>query len=71
MVAEGRIEDFRRQIECRRVYSKGIGLAEHRDREPVRVVFDKEKLDAEGYKDLTFAVRPCDAWGHKGRPITA
>ena len=67
----GRIEDFRRQIECRRVYSKEIGLAEHRDREPVKVVFDKEKLESQGYKDITFEARPCDAWGHKGKPICA
>ena len=71
VIASGRIEDFTRQIECRRVYSKEIGLAEHRDREPVRVVFDKKKLEAEGYKDIKFEVRPCDAWGHKGKAICA
>ena len=69
VIAEGRIEDFRRQIECRRVYSAGIGLAEIRDRAPIKVVFDKKKLDADGYKDVTFSVRPCDAWGHKGKAI--
>lgn len=69
VIAEGRIEDFRRQIECRRVYSAGIGLAEIRDRAPIKVVFDKKKLDTDGYKDVTFSVRPCDAWGHKGKAI--
>ena len=71
VIAEGRIEDFTRQIECRRLYSTGIGLAEHRDRAPIVTVFDKKKLDAEGYKDIKFSVRPCDAWGHKGKAITA
>ncbi len=40
-----------------------------RDRAPIKVVFDKKKLDADGYKDVIFSVRPCDAWGHKGKAI--
>ena len=71
VVAEGRVEDVRRQIEYRRVYSTGIGLAEVRDRAPVRVVFDRKKLEADGSKDISFSVRPCDAWGHKGKAICA
>ncbi len=71
IVVEGRVEDVHRQIESRRVYSRGFALAEHRDRAPIRAAFDKKAMDALGYKDVAFAVRPCDAWGRKGKAICA
>jgi hypothetical protein len=53
------------------VYSTGFALAERHDRGPVRVVFDKKKFEENRYNDIVYTVRPCDAWGNKGKPICA
>jgi predicted phosphodiesterase len=71
VIVEARVEDYRRQVECRRVYSTGFALAERHDRGPVRVVFDKKKFEENRYNDIVYTVRPCDAWGNKGKPICA
>ena len=71
VVVEARVEDYRRQVEYRRVYSSGIALAERHDRGPVRVVFDKKKFEENRYCDMVYKVCPCDAWGNKGKPICA
>ena len=63
-------EDVERIVDQRRVYSRGIGLAEHRDTVPVTICYSRAKLGVGEVAKIRFEVRPCDAWGHKGRPLS-
>lgn len=64
-----REEDVERIVDQRRVYSRGIALAERHDVAPVTVVYDRNRLGVGESAAIRFEVRPCDAWGHKGSSI--
>ena len=54
-------------LQTKRVYSPGCFFSENYDEEPVVCLFSQHDLPQN--RSWRFTVRPCESFGHKGRPI--